>query len=497
MDKNEDLWLEPISFEELVKINADTPKELQMEVVDTNSNDSDDITEKVISKEEPKKKPYDLRRNGVELVKTDLRYIYQLYRGGGFVYRLYHKDSKTDTFVMKDPATIGIVGKNGKVSKGSPFFSKESAYRHMLSELEKLDKDKAYKGKNITFGDVWEQYKKSEHEKENETIRRYDSIFKHHVSYEFGNRPIKEIFPIDYNEYFVKMYRDGDGHASKQDGYAFSYVESILKYIWLVIHYAYKKYYLTTDYITRFENEIKMPSKIKPSDNRQIRVLTTEQISKIKELLKDTDFYLPFLISLLGGLRPAETFALTFEDFDFTKKTITINKQVVEESGGKRKIKKPKSQINRTVVVPDIVFDEVKKRKERLLKTDKLLLEQNKIKFIDNRELKNEIIDQPNFINVDEKGRYISSHSFSKKSREIRNNICPDDDEYEDFSFYTFRKTHLSNMATANCPIGELMKRAGHLKIETLYKSYYATTEASTDKLSEALEELTRKIRFA
>ena len=50
-------------------------------------------------------KDYDLKRNGKKLLKTDVDYVYQLKDGSGYVYRLYHKESNTDTWVMTDPET--------------------------------------------------------------------------------------------------------------------------------------------------------------------------------------------------------------------------------------------------------------------------------------------------------------------------------------------------------------------------------------------------------
>lgn len=67
--------------------------------------------------EEATKKKYDLKRNGKELFKTDIDYVYRLANGTGFVYRLYHKESKTDTWVMSGPATQGKLDRNGKKNK--------------------------------------------------------------------------------------------------------------------------------------------------------------------------------------------------------------------------------------------------------------------------------------------------------------------------------------------------------------------------------------------
>ena len=46
------------------------------------------------------------------------------------------------------------------------------------------------------------------------------------------------------------------------------------------------------------------------------------EYEKIYELLKDTDYLLPFLISLYTGARPAEAFAIKFSDFDADNKNI-------------------------------------------------------------------------------------------------------------------------------------------------------------------------------
>ena len=457
------------------------------------------VIEDIDTPEEPSvtNKGYDLKRNGKELVKTDLEYVYQLVNGTGFVYRLYHKESKTDTWVMSDPSTAGV-DKNGKKIKPHPFHSKKAAVEHMHRQLEKLNTDSAYKNRDVTFGDVWEMFLSSSHARANETIRRYNSIYSHHIEKVFGNRPINDIPAQDYNNFFVSMHRVGDGSGKKLNGYSFAYVQSILKFIYLVVNYGHSVHVVSTDNYVRFTNEVKMPDKKKASDKKAIRVLSNSEIKKIQELLRDTDYYLPFLIALLGGLRPAETFALCFEDFDYNKCTVSINKQITEEASGKRVIKLPKTDNStRTIELPFVVIKEVQKRQKALeyaRLANPLVFEQNKMKFIDGREFREDIIEQPNFINVDCKGRYITAHSFSYYTKIIKKDICPNDSDREDFSFYTFRKTHLSNMASNNCPVGELMKRAGHSKMETLYEYYYNRTDESEKKLLQAMDAVSKLI---
>lgn len=391
---------------------------------------------------------------------------------------------------MTDPETKGK-DKNGKPTKGTPFLTKKKAAEHLFKQQEQIANDPTYKNKNITFGKVWEMFLNSSHGRANETIRRYNSIYKHHIEKVFGGRLIKDIPAEDYNDFLRKMHRVGDGNGKKLNGYSLQYVESILKFIFLVENYAFKKHITTADHIKRFTEELERPKKKKASDKLKIRVLTKEQIIKISELLKDTDFYIPFLISLTGGLRPAETFALCFEDIDFDNCTVSINKQLVEETTGKRIIKDTKTEEStRTIELPLDTITAIR-RKQRALQeareADPLLFEQNKTKFIDGRNFTEEIIEQPDFINVDLKGRYVPAHSFSYYTKIIKRDICPNIPEFEDFSFYTFRKTHLSLMASFNCPIGELMKRSGHSRSKTLYENYYGTTEESAKILKRTI----------
>lgn len=448
---------------------------------------SEPTTEEIPTAADPKH--YDLKRNGKELYKTDIPYVYRLADGTGFVCRIYCKMPKVDTFVMTDPETRG----KGKRSK--PFTTKKAAAEYLFKQKEIIINDSTYKNRNITYGEVWEMFLSSPHGRANETIRRYNSIYEHHMKKDFGERAINSIPTADYNEFFVKMYHVGDGKGKKLNGYSFQYVESILKFVFLVVNYAYQKHIITTDNFMRFKEELKMPGKKKASDKKKIRVLTTKQIIEIKDLLKYTDFYIPFLISLTGGLRPAETFALCFDDIDYDNCTVSVNKQIVEETTGKRIIKQPKTEKStRIVELPPETIKAIQAKQRALQdarEVSPLLFEQNESRFIDGRNYTETVIDQPDFINIDNRGRFVNPHSFSYYTKIIKRDICPNLPDTEDFSFYTFRKTHLSLMAANNCPIGELMKRAGHGKIDTLYEYYYNTTAASHKALEKALDNAT------
>ena len=197
--------------------------------------------------------------------------------------------------------------------------------------------------------------------------------------------------------------------------------------------------------------------------------------------------YLPFLVSLYAGCRPAEAFAIRFSDFDFTNNKLKINKQIIQENT--HFIFKSPKTFSRIVVVPDVLLSAVKKRMEEIeeLKKNNPLFNSYTTVYDDIHTKTNLGIDD--LISIDNEGNYCYiAGSFKKYSKIIKDTICPHEDGVEDFSFYTFRKTHLTKMARTNIPIAVLKNRSGHSKTETLFKYYYANSEEEDAINQEAID---------
>ena len=438
--------------------------------------------------------PY-IKRGKKKYYKTTTKYVYKV-DDRQYVYRLFLKNEgrNIDRYYDCHPETK------------KPLRTEEDAEKALTIHKHIISGDATFINEKVTFGQVWEHFLNSEHDRAKETIRRYTSIYEIHVKHIFANKPIQDIKPVEYSEFLKKIYKHGTARKENKEekitanerrrkkvtnGYSLAYVESMLKFFYLVMHYAAQLDIISYEKYNKFRDNCKPPKAQKKKDKQKIRVLTRQQIADIKELLKDTDFYLPFLVALLCGTRPAETFALRFSDFDFKNNILSINKQIVDEEGA-LVIKNPKTEDStRDILVSDYLLSEVKKRMEYLEKQRQLnpkAFATNKGRVIDGREFEEPTMDMPDDMMCrDSKGRYVTAHSFSYYTKLIKKDIAPNNDEYEDFSFYTFRKTHLSNMAANNCPIGELMKRAGHSKVERLYENYYQTSETATEKLKQAL----------
>lgn len=121
----------------------------------------------------------------------------------------------------------------------------------------------------------------------------------------------------------------------------------------------------------------------------KIKVLNEEQMKKFLMYAKDTSWYLEILLGLFCGLRKGEILGLKFDDINFDDRTITIKRQLVPNPNLKEKSftilsnrlieRNPKTKNSiRRIKVPQIVINEIIKRKENI--------EKNKEVYKDNYE---------------------------------------------------------------------------------------------------------------
>ena len=116
-----------------------------------------------------------------------------------------------------------------------------------------------------------------------------------------------------------------------------------------------------------------------PRKTPEITILSKEQIKKLLRIEKSRNWFLEVLLGLYCGLRKGEILGLKFSDFDFEKRTLSVQRQLVTdvelEDGGYKVIKytpvlrDPKSENGiRTMKIPEIILVEVEKRRKRVEK---------------------------------------------------------------------------------------------------------------------------------
>ena len=110
-----------------------------------------------------------------------------------------------------------------------------------------------------------------------------------------------------------------------------------------------------------------------------VQVLNTRQLKRFLVGAQTTNWYLEILLALFCGLRKGEILAVKFRDFDFNNKTLRIERQLVRKGEREKNTNHIKftclvedypKTVNgvRTIRVPNLIFEELLKRKEQVEK---------------------------------------------------------------------------------------------------------------------------------
>lgn len=164
------------------------------------------------------------------------------------------------------------------------------------------------------------------------SLRSYNAPLKRIVE-RFGPRPIDTVTPRELQQFINDLSR--------------IYAQKTVQQHKIILNMLYK--YAQVDMDLDIDNQA---SKISvPSGLRKYTrgALSEEQKSIISNPDNSSDFILPFLI-YWTGTRCGEALALQFQDIDFEKRTISINKQITHR-GNKPYISPPKTQ-NAYRVIP-------------------------------------------------------------------------------------------------------------------------------------------------
>ena len=110
-----------------------------------------------------------------------------------------------------------------------------------------------------------------------------------------------------------------------------------------------------------------------------IKILSEKELRELLKNTKDSNWYLEILLGLFCGLRKGEIMGLKFSDFDLNNKIMRINRQLVNDASISKnpeairvKVDKyelvekpPKKDSYRALKIPQIVIEEVIKRKNK------------------------------------------------------------------------------------------------------------------------------------
>ena len=238
-----------------------------------------------------------------------------------------------------------------KLKRG--FENKRDAKKYEEEFLENLTiPEEDEKEVTKTFGDVFQEYLTSHKHSDikESTLQTKFNIFNKHIFPTFENMPIKEI-----DEDIIADWQDEIKEKGLPNGKPFSdaYLRTIQCQFNSIINYAKNKGYITLNPLTDIKN---MGTK-----SVRVKFWTLEEYEKFSyKAMNYPRYYYAYEILYWCGIREGELLALTPEDFDFERQTLSITKSY-QRLKGQDVISAPKTEKSvRIIKMPSFLCDEVR-----------------------------------------------------------------------------------------------------------------------------------------
>lgn len=303
------------------------------------------------------------------------------------------------------------------------------------------------------------------------TVKTYRSYAKKHIIPRLGHFRLSALTPTVLTELVNQL---------KINGYSKSTVTVIKAVISSALDYAVEPLRYIKDNPMRY---VKTPKIEKEEEKRE--VISDENWQKIIERFPfGNRFYVPLMIGYYCGVRISECMALTWNDIDFDKNTISINKQLINSKGWKHSTTKNSS--NRVIkfgaTLRDILIREKQRQEEneaeysefytKIYKKDGFLIDSQEV-------LPYERV-FPVCLNTN--GKMTTQGSFPYANRVISNDL------HIKFDYHTLRHTHATKLIEGGANLKAVQTRMGHKDIATTLQIYSHTTKGMEQEAVDIFE---------
>jgi len=226
------------------------------------------------------------------------------------------------------------------------FATKKEAVAYELEFLAKKTKDINMGFSlfvDIYLEDIRPQIKES-------TYATKENIINTHIRPYFEELSLSQITSVHILQWQNDLLskRDSNGRAYKD-----TYLRTVQNQLNAIFNHAVKYYDLE-------KSPCIATKKLGKANAKEMKFWTQEEYQAFSEVMKDTPVsYYAFQLLYWTGIRCGELLALTREDFDLEKKTLSINKtySVIK---GKEYIRSPKTEkSNRVIELPDFLVNEM------------------------------------------------------------------------------------------------------------------------------------------
>ena len=208
---------------------------------------------------------------------------------------------------------------------------------------------------NVTFKDIFTEY--IEYRKKDMKLQSVNKVVNIFKAFE----PIED---VKINDYDLVKHKQFVLYIESKN-YALAYKNKIVGLQRRLIRYS-SKFYNTKDYMINFIENFKEVNQIK----KEMQFFTYEEFQKFISVVEEKDYKLFYEFLYYLGLRQGECTALTWNDINFTKKEVSINKTLTTKLKGQLyTVSSPKTaNSNRTLPIPLKLIKPLQELKEEAKK---------------------------------------------------------------------------------------------------------------------------------
>lgn len=193
------------------------------------------------------------------------------------------------------------------------------------------------------------------------TVNTYYSQYKNNILPYFKNKFIDEINVSDIENWKNKLI-DRKIKTSTCNEYYIVFKE--------IFTYANRKFELNYNPVS-LSGRFKRRNDEVIKTEEKLRYITYEEYCKLIEVIHDDLYHCLFLTFYFAGMREGEMQALTWNDIDFNRKVVIVNKTLsTNTKEGRYKITNTKNCLNREISMSKILYEELKRYKEVVMKYD-------------------------------------------------------------------------------------------------------------------------------
>jgi len=396
-------------------------------------------------------------------------------------------DSKTKTWGFR-------AVRDGKDYRYKGFKNKTEAKEARVKFLaEYKDKTKEESKDGMTIDNVFNHFLSyGAYDRRPGTIKKHKSVYKNHIQAVFGSRYVNEITPGDINNFLKQAYLEGTLYNEFKGGYAYKYVEGFLKFFYLIFVYARTMHWLTKEQFEELTvdetTRVTMPKpEGEDKEEEEIVTFSRDEISRMRERIKDSNLYLAFEMGYYCGLRISECFGMMWDDIDWDAHILYVKRQLIYDKPNWVLGPVKTLTADRKIDIPDVLYDLLKEHKEKQEKnkayygTAYKATETVRVRMGKGQD---DLLTAGNFIHRKEDGQLLTTNSMKSWALKFEKELNIH------FKYHWLRHTHASILAALNTPLFKLMERLGHKKIETTQRYYLGKNETADELMLKHLKAL-------